>query len=203
MRIAPLQTVRVLVATTRCQYQWTWGLDTHPSGHTHTLPLWDIPPFGHTHPLWDTHPLLEHDDKHLVKHYFPAISVTSGRNKLGTLFLQQNAIPHREPDSNCTVSPPNGTATVDTWNVSCTGFKDDRGVLWYKLQCKSELSRINLMVCLHWKTETDKNDLYKILWRYSYFTETETKINFHWVHFFILSVSVSVLVSVTGSVNEP
>ena len=55
-------------------------------------------------------------------------------------FLQQNAIPHRESDSNCTVSPPNGTATVDTWNVSCTGFKDDRGVLWYKLQCKSEFT---------------------------------------------------------------
>ena len=202
MRNVPLQTARVLGTATRCQCRCAWGLDTHPSWHTHLIPLLNTPLWTYPPPL--RYPsLLEHDDKHLVKHYLPAISVTSGRNKLGTIFLQQNAIPHREPDSNCTVSPPNGTATVDTWNVSCTGFKDDRGVLWYKLQCKSELSRINLMVCLHWKTETDKNDLYKILWRYSYFTETETKINFHWVHFFILSVSVSVLVSVTGSVNEP
>ena len=30
MRTAPLQTVRALVATTRFQYQWALGLDTHP-----------------------------------------------------------------------------------------------------------------------------------------------------------------------------
>ena len=70
MRIVPLSTVRVLLATTRRQRQRGWGsgfgihptppvqvsysgwVGSHSAGHTH--PYFGIPP---TYPpLWDTHP---------------------------------------------------------------------------------------------------------------------------------------------------
>ena len=55
-------------------------------------------------------------------------------------------------------------------------------------------------------TETDKNGLYRLVWRCFYLTETDIKTNSH--GFFgnlsvSISVSVYVSVSVSGSVHSP
>ena len=64
MRTVRLPTLRVLVVTTRCQYQWG-KVVTHPTPWTYSPTTLDIPttpniptPSGHTHalPLWDTTP---------------------------------------------------------------------------------------------------------------------------------------------------
>ena len=57
---------------------------------------------------------------------------------------------------------------------------------------------LSMMVCLYWqipRRRPIKNGLYRIVWKCSYCSKTETGTKYHSIH--ILSVSVS------SSVNEP
>ena len=78
----------------------------------------------------------------------------------------------------------------------------------YRLHNRMYMSRlvfgfcVLLMMCLHRERQRPiKYAWYRIVWRCSYCSKTETDANFHWV-LYILSASVSVAVSVSGSANE-
>ena len=109
----PLANLCVLVTATRCQY-WEVGIPGPRSGGgwvyygTWDTPL-TYPPRGHSHPLdiltlklvtsgghhWrHTHPL-EHNGRHLWKHYLNEISLTGGKKWNVPLCLMLFDIPNR------------------------------------------------------------------------------------------------------------